>query len=197
MGAAMNAAGPPVLAARIVAGLVAEPGYRDAILGDLEEEFAERCKRVGVADARRWYWSQTLLAIVPLARSRPWSFAEGMRLLATVTVTYLLVLKAIRVESIAALRFTPVSASVAVRFVLLSCIAFAGLIAGRVIVRVLPREPVMGALLLVSITLGVGAYHVGTGNEAEAIFRGAKVVTLMCTMGIGSLLTLSRHSRDS
>ena len=106
MGAAMNSAGPPVLASRIVAGLVAEPGYRDAILGDLEEEFADRCKRVGIPEARSWYWSQTLLAIVPLARSRPWSFAEGMRLLATVTVTYLLVLEAIRIESLAALRFT-------------------------------------------------------------------------------------------
>jgi hypothetical protein len=197
VGAAMKAAGTPVLASRIVAGLVAEPGYRDAILGDLEEEFADRCERVGIAEARSWYWSQTLLAIVPLARSRPWSFVAGMRLLATVTVTYLLVLEAIRVESIAALRFTPVNAPVAVRVVLLCCIAFAGLIAGRIIVRIVPREPVMGGLLLVSITLGVGAYHVGTGNEAEAIFRGAKVVTLMCTMGIGSLLTLGRHSRNS
>ena len=197
MGAAMKAAGPPVLASRIVAGLVAEPGYRDAILGDLEEEFADRCKRVGIPEARSWYWSQTLLAIVPLARSRPWSFAAGMRLLATVTVTYLLVLEAIRFEIIAALRFTPVSESVAVSVVLLCCIAFAGLIAGRIIVRILPREPVVGGLLLVSITLGVGAYHVGTGNEAEAIFRGAKVLTLMCTMGIGSLLTLSRHSSGS
>jgi hypothetical protein len=193
----MNAAEPPVLAARIIAGLVAEPGYRDAILGDLEEEFADCCGRVGVSNARRWYWGQTLRAIIPLARSRPWSFAVGMRLLATVAVTYVLVLQAIAVESAAALRFVPVRASVPVRLVLLSCIALAGLIAGWIVVRILPREPVLGSLLLASITLGVGVYHVGTGSETEAIFRGAKVVTLMCGIGIGSVLTLSRRSHST
>lgn len=49
----MNAAEPPVLAAKLIAGLVAEPGYRDAILGDLEEEFAEYCGRAGHSNARR------------------------------------------------------------------------------------------------------------------------------------------------
>jgi hypothetical protein len=185
----MNASVPPALAVRIIAGLVAEPGYRDAILGDLEEEFAECCGRVGVSDARRWYWRQTLHAIVPLARSQPWSIAAGMRLLVSVTVTYLLVLEAIRIESIAALRLMPMTASASVRLVLLSCIAFAGMIAGRIIVRILPRQPVIGALLLVAITFVMGTYHVGSGGRAEAIFRAAKVVTLMCALIIGSLVT--------
>lgn len=147
MGTAMNVSVPPVLAVRIIAGLVAEPGYRDAILGDLQEEFAECCGRVGVSDARRWYWRQTLHSIVPLARARPWSFAAGMRLLAAATITYVLVLEAIRIESIAALRLMPASAFVAIKLVLLFCIALAGLVAG------------------------------------------AKVVTLMCALTIGSLVS--------
>ena len=189
MGTAMNVSVPPVLAVRIIAGLVAEPGYRDAILGDLHEEFAECCGRVGVSDARKWYWRQTLHSIVPLARARPWSFAAGMRLVAAATITYVLVLKAIRVESIAALRLMPASAVVAIKLVLLFCIALAGLVAGRIIVRILPRQPVTAALLLVAITFVIGTYHVASGSRAEAIFRAAKVITLMCTLTIGSLVS--------
>jgi hypothetical protein len=196
VGEAVNAPVPPALATRIVAGLVSGPGYRDAILGDLEEEFAEYCERVGVSDARRWYWWQTLKAIVPLARSRPCSFAAGIRVLASVTITYAILLQAIGLESLAALRFVPVSAPVQVRLVLLACIFLGGLIAGCIIVRILPREPVIGGLLLFAIAVGVGIYHIGSGSRAEAIFRAAKVVTLMCTLSIGSLLTLSRQHTD-
>jgi hypothetical protein len=193
VGEAVNAAVPPVVAARIIAGLVSEPGYRDAILGDLEEEFAEYCERVGVSDARRWYWWQTLQAIVPLARSRPWSFAAGIRVLVSVTAIYVILLQAIGLESLVALRFVPSSAPFQVRFVLLACIFLGGLIAGCIIVRILPREPVIGGLLLVAIAVGIGVYHIGSGSRAEAIFRAAKVVTLMCTLSIGSLVTLSRQ----
>ncbi len=41
---------------------------RDSLLADLEQEFIERSR--AAADARRWYWRQTLGSLLPLARRR-------------------------------------------------------------------------------------------------------------------------------
>ena len=54
---------PPLLA-RILVRLSADPGSREAQLGDLEEEWEERT-RLGVAAARRWYWRQALGSLGP------------------------------------------------------------------------------------------------------------------------------------
>jgi hypothetical protein len=183
---------PPPLATQIVAGLVPERGYRDAILGDLEEEFGEVCGRSGASTARGWYWSQTLSSIVPLARARPWSLATASRLLATVAVTYLLTIEGIRAEAVLLI---PMHASLPVRLVLLFCVALAGVAAGWITIKALPREPVIGGLFLVGITLGAGIYNISSGTEAQATFRGMIVVTLMCSMCFGSLVGLRQHSR--
>lgn len=183
---------PPSLATQIVAGLVTEPGYRDAILGDLEEEFADVYGRLGVTTARRWYWSQALSAIIPLARSRPWSFATASRLLATVVVTFLLAVEGIRAGAVLLI---PMHASLPVRFVLLVCIAVVGVAAGWITIRALPREPVIGAFLLVALALGTGMYYVSSGTQAQAIFRAMMVVTLGCSICVGSMLSLGNSSR--
>ncbi len=191
MGAPVSTMQPPTLATQIVAGLVLEPGYRDAILGDLEEEFAQKCGGLGASNARRWYWSQTLSAIVPLARARPWSFTSASRLLATVVLTYLLTFEGIRAGASVLI---PMHAFLSVRLVLLVCVVLVGVAAGWITTRALPREPVIGALLLIAIALGVGIYDVSSGTEAQATFRVMKVVTLMGSMCFGSLLSLRRRT---
>jgi putative ABC transport system permease protein len=66
---------PPRLAQAFLARLV-PPGDRDAVLGDLAEEFAARVARDGRTSARRWYWRQ-------LKRSTGPTLAERTRDLGT------------------------------------------------------------------------------------------------------------------
>ena len=57
---------PPRLAEWIVErSLPADPAERDAILGDLAEEYAEQAVLAGGGRASAWYWRQTLTSIGP------------------------------------------------------------------------------------------------------------------------------------
>jgi putative ABC transport system permease protein len=60
---------PPRLASWIASASLAE-AERDAVLGDLQEEFDAIAAREDVAAARRWYWKQTLVSLVPNVRRR-------------------------------------------------------------------------------------------------------------------------------
>ena len=51
---------PPPLAERALALTVGDPDWRDAILGDLREEFLLMARRHGPSYARRWYWAQAI-----------------------------------------------------------------------------------------------------------------------------------------
>jgi hypothetical protein len=55
---------PPALAERI-AGASLAPCDRQAVMGDLEEEFAALEVRAGRAAANRWYWAQTATSLAP------------------------------------------------------------------------------------------------------------------------------------
>ena len=48
-------AAPPLLAERALALAVGDPEWRDAILGDLREEFLSMARRHGLPYARRWF----------------------------------------------------------------------------------------------------------------------------------------------
>jgi putative ABC transport system permease protein len=58
---------PPRLAERLVA-LSAPDRDREAMLGDLAEELAERAAAKGRARATAWYWRQALVSVVPNLR---------------------------------------------------------------------------------------------------------------------------------
>jgi hypothetical protein len=51
---------PPALAESLLRRSIANPEWRDAVSGDLREEFAELSHRRGARPARRWYWRQAL-----------------------------------------------------------------------------------------------------------------------------------------
>lgn len=53
-------AAPPSLPERLLRASVRDPDWRDAITGDLREEFAALVATRGAAPARRWYWRQAL-----------------------------------------------------------------------------------------------------------------------------------------
>jgi hypothetical protein len=54
----------PPLAERLLTWSLA-PADREAVLGDLQEEFAALVEASGAPAARRWYWAQTLTSVVP------------------------------------------------------------------------------------------------------------------------------------
>lgn len=66
---------PPTTAERLLEALGATPKLRDAVLGDLAEEYAIRAARDGEGAARRWYWGQTIHATPHLLRD----WARGLR----------------------------------------------------------------------------------------------------------------------
>lgn len=51
---------PPSLPERLLRASVRDPEWREAITGDLREEFAALLAARGAAAARRWYWRQTI-----------------------------------------------------------------------------------------------------------------------------------------
>jgi hypothetical protein len=51
---------PPRGVERLLEGLSANAAFRDAILGDLAEEFGRRVDRDGVFAARRWYYRESI-----------------------------------------------------------------------------------------------------------------------------------------
>ncbi len=72
---------PPRVASWIVSASLAAD-ERDAVMGDLQEEFAVLAAERSAAEARRWYWKQTVLSVAPnLSRraARPSLSAHAQR----------------------------------------------------------------------------------------------------------------------
>jgi putative ABC transport system permease protein len=72
--------GPPPLAERALQLAIREPEWREAVAGDLREEFIGIARRHGQSAARRWYWWQALglgarflvARVIPKATPRRW-----------------------------------------------------------------------------------------------------------------------------
>ena len=60
---------PPPIARRLL-GLFLREADRDLFLGDVDEGFERELLRAGPARARRWYWRQVVVSLVPLVRHR-------------------------------------------------------------------------------------------------------------------------------
>ena len=60
---------PPRTAEMVLASLGAEPDFRDAVIGDLAQEFVERAERDDPSSARRWYYREAIRATPHLLRS--------------------------------------------------------------------------------------------------------------------------------
>lgn len=72
----MRSAIPPALAESAVGALIADRALREALLGDMAEEFAARCTARGVASARAWYRVQAL-GSVPHLLVNAWQRGDG------------------------------------------------------------------------------------------------------------------------
>jgi hypothetical protein len=67
---------PPRTTERLLAGLGAKPDFRNAVLGDLAEEFASRVDTDGIESATRWYRREAARAVPHLLGS----WLRGVRL---------------------------------------------------------------------------------------------------------------------
>lgn len=79
---------PPRFTERLLMSLGAEPRYREAVLGDLAEEFTIRVEEQGVGVARRWYRREALRTAPHLLANwaRQLSGRDAVRLGAAVIV---------------------------------------------------------------------------------------------------------------
>ena len=66
----MMALQPPRLAERLLRWSHRDPDWRDAVCGDLAEEFVTVARRRTVASARRWYWRQSLALVLRFTSGR-------------------------------------------------------------------------------------------------------------------------------
>jgi hypothetical protein len=93
---------PPLTAERLLQGLSARTDFRDGILGDLAEEYAERAEREGVPAARRWYYREAVRAVPHLLLhwARSLRVREVRRLVNVLFASYFLVMMFIAVLTI-------------------------------------------------------------------------------------------------
>jgi hypothetical protein len=88
----MNDTHPPRFAEALLESFGAEPGFCEAILGDLAQEHAQRAERYGSRAARLWYYKEAAMAMPHLLRN--WlagaGFADARRLLNVAALAYVL-----------------------------------------------------------------------------------------------------------
>lgn len=63
---------PPRIAESLLEGLGADQEFRDAVIGDLAEEFAIRVAYDGVETARHWYYGEVIRTAPHLLRNWAW-----------------------------------------------------------------------------------------------------------------------------
>jgi hypothetical protein len=162
---------PPRWIERVLSSFGAEPDYRDALLGDLTEEFTIRVEEQGTAVARRWYFREAIRSVPHLLRS--WLRRCGPRdvvQLFGVTVASWFVLRllgmAIRLGIVLSFGVRPDSVSIieaawrdivtettVIRWVALALVQLPIVAAGFVGASLYPRGRLAAALCLNAVTL--------------------------------------------
>ncbi len=151
---------PPRTAERLLEALGATSALRDAVLGDLAEEYTLRAARDGEGAAGRWYWGQTILATPHLLRD----WARGLR-----------PLYAARIAGIAGATVLTIGA-----------VVFAVLIAVEAGVERLAgpttfpwHDPHPGALALCGMLIGYSVVATTAGWLASRLEQGAPAVAVL------------------
>lgn len=196
---------PPAFVECAVGALVAERGLRDAILGDLAEEFAERCEEHGPARARRWYRAQATRSAPHLVAAFWWPAPPARvrrlrALLAGVAGGYLTVLVLHQVaQLLAGMALTSTGhggATWAFAACSLGAGAACGVLGGDVAARALPEAPLGAALSLglVCALLGVTGIVVNGGAMPLWYWGGLQLLLLPLGACLGGLLRARRQT---
>jgi CubicO group peptidase (beta-lactamase class C family) len=190
---------PPPFAERTLGALVADALLREAVLGDLAEEFAERCALHGPARARRWYRVQAARSAPPLLAATCWPASGGRarragELLAAGLgglVLVQLLHQAAQLLTTRALTSAGLAAGGALA-VACSLVAGAGcaVLAGAVAARRVRGAPLAGALALATVlgALAVAGVVANGGAAPLWYWVGLQLVVLPAGAFAGGLL---------
>jgi len=169
---------PPALAEGLVAGLIADAGLREAVLGDMAEEFADLRDRAGRQRASRWYWWQAVGAVPSLVRSSFSSPLVTVGVIAGALVAYVATAALIVASNVVWSRvlvrrfFVYGSDDACAAFAVLS-LAGAALWSGAVTYawnRHSGRAPLARALTLCGILVIIGAAWMGAGRGSSPLW---------------------------
>lgn len=204
---------PPRRTELLLEALGAEPGFRDALLGDLAEEFATLAQTDGVNAARRWYYREAISATPHLLRVwwrrlrlRDVGNLAGIVLSSYVFLVMLAGFVLITVHSVATTLGLPQDSHLLARsgrlvpLVGLLMAVVGGFAGGRIAAWLDERAPLTNALALGVIwscaVLSMGAI---LGNTPVWYRVSAALAVLVCTVlgGVHRALTAPRSSLSS
>lgn len=167
---------PPRAAETLLAGLVADGGVRDAMLGDLAEEFEDRCSHIGPRGAVSWYWRQALAAVPPLLHATVAASPRSLLLEAALGYvaagTGLVAFNGLLSFVILPRVFAPSSTAFCVAFTTLSLIAVASLCGAWAShwYRRAPRAPIAESVVSGAIWLIVGGVWITAGAGSSPLW---------------------------
>lgn len=148
---------PPAITECAVGALITDPAQREAVLGDLAEEFAARCDEQGMAHARRWYRGQAVRSAPSFVSAYWWPAPAARRrrlgaLLLSVAGGYLTFQLLHQAAQFAAGLLLASTGHPGVGWAFIACSLAAGagcaMLGGSVAARALPDAPLAAALTL-------------------------------------------------
>lgn len=210
---------PPRWIERLLTSLGGESHCRDAILGDLAEEFAIRVEEQGVATARRWYRREALrtaphllaswmrhLTLPDLGRLCVAVVAAGVvhRLLAVAIPTAIVMSLGVKPDSVSIVAVAwrdVLSDTVALKWIGISLLRMLPFVAGFLAGSFNPRAPIPTAIALATIDAAVLVYaYTWSPGNMPTMARAFLVLTTLMNLGAivlgGAFRALiDRHAR--
>jgi len=194
---------PPLTAERLLEGLSAKTDFRDGILGDLAEEYAERVASDGDEAARRWYHREAVRAaphlLLDWGRSlRPREVRRLVNVLfasyflVTVLVGFLMMLLQIAFQSLGVpTGFLVLVPRPAIPVIGLALGAVTALLAGYFAASLDKKTPLASAIVLGFLwaTPSVVASIVADSGESAWYRVAATAVIIVCTT-VGGMLQI-------
>lgn len=196
---------PPAIAECVVGALVADRALREAVLGDLAEEFAARCGTQGAAGARRWYRAQAARSAPHLVAACWWPSPVARRgrlraLVGAVAGGYATVLLLHQAAQLAAALLLTSAGAGAAGWAFAACSlagGAAGAVAGgHVAGGALPDAPLAAALGLAGAcgALAVAGILVNGGAAPLWYWGGLQLLLLPLGACVGGLLRARRQA---
>jgi hypothetical protein len=201
-----SALAPPLFTECAVGALAADCDLREAFLGDLAEEFAERCEQHGAGHARRWYRGQAIRS-VPYLLAACWWPSPGVRsrqiraLLGGVVAGYLTLLLLHQTAQFVTGRLLIYVGHGSASWAFVPCSLAAGagcaVLGGLVAARALPDAPLASALSLAAGcgTLAVTGILINGGVMPLWYWGGLQLLLAPVGVCLGGLLRARQQAR--
>jgi hypothetical protein len=205
----MNVFFPPRRTERILEALGAHPDFRDAVLGDLAEEFELRARWDGPAIARRWYFRESL-RVAPYFLRNWWRGLKGRDIAELVGVMVGSSIFVVAFESLLGFivntmdpvwqlfSLSGIARSIVIPALMLLWTSFDGLLAGSIAARLgelRRRAPLPGVILL---AVAWSVVLVALQSSAVVLwFRSVNVVAAMVGILAGGLICAGRPIRPA